>query len=211
MSSLDAVQHLKRQRALLAAGAGHRLFKPVKGDDLASMQLCYWHIPRTNYTTWPLRIAGLHNKATPEVIIDLIIRLCEAEVRDVILFITYLELDGTRTIDIGLRYSEDAFWIWCILHGVLVDGYPLEVYPIHAMRGEAFFYGQIAGEKQRCASARIRRYNWLLLCEDVWPHEGFGEQLSWYWRDAFHPSEVDQDTDDVRTSKHSVRTSSNRN
>lgn len=134
------IRLLEEQRAQLHQQMRIRVFRPVAGDHLISPRPVPWRITggKAGDVCYPVRISGIHTDATVETIFAMLLGLkFITTVHDVIIFAIYTEVDGSQTIDLGLRHCEDVYLIFAALHGVEVDGKLLEVEFIYAIPGKA--------------------------------------------------------------------------
>ena len=95
---------------------------------------------------------------------------------DVHLGETYLELDLTRTVDLGLWYPEDALWIWLTLHGVRVDECCIEVHPLCKLRKPT----KLVQSTSKCShEQRLKKARAIVELREIWPKKGsFEEDLA---------------------------------
>jgi hypothetical protein len=166
----------------------HNLFRPIRGnrngDTLRSEYVIPWQaLSHRDSIVWPLRIAQLHGDVQVEALLDVLCNQVEMKKSDIILFCSYTELDSTRTVDLGLWYSEDAIWIWCLLHGVQVDDHYLNVYPLGSMKGSvtAIDIGPIP---LREMTSRLHCLDAILFHEALWPQNGQFREMVSIWKDA---------------------------
>jgi hypothetical protein len=185
--ALNPFSGLLHGRACAERNANRRLFRP-RNDNRAE-KLLAWNIPFTDslsamtlpYFCFPLRIANIDGDSTIDAILGL---LEELSVVDIVLYCSYSEVDTTRTVDLGLRYAEDALCIWSTLHGYKFGGRIIEAYPLSRMVGKAtvpspgfssrsFLERQsaVTAVSQKCASLRVGEH----LSQDV---KDLSDQLS---------------------------------
>jgi hypothetical protein len=178
-----SVDEMKRdlmvQRANLEMQIKRRIFGPVKGNDLRAKSVMPWQPSSTSEAiVWPLRIAGLHGEATPSTLLSALHEHFSVPPRNVLVYCSYQELDTSRTIDIGLRYCEDALWLWCLLHGANADNRLLEVYPLTSMRGRGIMLDASLLSSSGIDDQRENRIDDLLSLRELGPLNGsFAEQL----------------------------------
>ncbi|PVF91684.1 hypothetical protein CPB86DRAFT_820286 [Serendipita vermifera] len=171
-SSLLGVQVLRfsEQRVQLELLADRKLFKPVKA--LRAISVTPWQISdKLDVHVWPLRFTGLHGDASRDVLLSMLVRQYNIRLEDIIVVITQQELDCSKTIDLGLRYAEDALWLWCLLHGTMADGCHIEVYPLKALKGHGKVL-ELPTPTFRPGRVRAQRLQALLTVVELWPVNG---------------------------------------
>jgi hypothetical protein len=138
--SIDEMKHdLMVQCSDLEMQIQRRVFRLVKGNDLRAKLVVPWQPSSLDKSVvWPLRIAHLHGEVTLSTLLSILHERFFVPPQNVLVLCSYQELDTSRTIDLGLRYCEDALWLWCLLHGANADNHLLEVYPLKSMRGRGF-------------------------------------------------------------------------
>ena len=129
------VTELENQRERLREQISKRLFKPAKGDAVVSERVIPWLIPGGSSSSicYPVRIAGIHGNAQEESIFAMLNQVLDILPHEVVIYSTISEVDTTTTIELGLRYCEDALHLRVLLHGVEVDDRLLEVQFLYAM------------------------------------------------------------------------------
>ena len=177
LSWSERLQRLLEQRRQLELEVNRRLFFPIR-ENLRSDAVLPWSVPGTvGGLVWPVRIANLYGETRYESVVDMLVNACHIRAVDILLLCPYLEVDTTLTLDIGLRYFEDAMWVWSMLHGVMVDERCLEVYPLLSMKGRTIIH-DVSEWREREAGARLARWDTLSHCEDTAPpSEFFSEHL----------------------------------
>jgi hypothetical protein len=126
---------LRQQRDCLHAQIRRRLFRPLLGDAAVSSRPVPWHIVggSSNAICYPVRISGIHGDASERDIFALLAQIFDIRSHEIVLFASYAEVDTTRSVELGLRFCEDAFHICLGLHGTSVDDRFLEVQYLRAM------------------------------------------------------------------------------
>lgn len=82
---------------------------------------------------FPVRIANIPGSETP---IPILLAVLETSgVQDFVAISIYSEADTSTTINVGLRYPEDALMVWSTIHGIQCGDRLLEVYPVKAVLG----------------------------------------------------------------------------
>ncbi|PVF91791.1 hypothetical protein CPB86DRAFT_820202 [Serendipita vermifera] len=158
------------QRAELQMQLQRRLFRPIKGDRLRAKVISPWKVSDSlDVFVWPLRVACLHADARPAKFLSVLSERFSIGLGDVLLVSSYQEVDLSQTIDLGLRYAEDALWIWFLLHGIRVDDHLLEVYPLIAMKGSGMILHSPPTSRGHDRRARLHD---LLSFREVWPTNG---------------------------------------
>jgi hypothetical protein len=129
----DRVNKLISQRTCLKEQIARRLFKPFGGDAAVSREPTPWRISGSGSTDvcYPVRISGLHGDIAVDHFAAMLHQTLDILPHEIVLYSTFNEVDTTRTIELGLRYCEDAFHIRVLLHGVEVDDRLLEVQFLH--------------------------------------------------------------------------------
>ena len=132
------VKQLETQRERLRVRIMKRLFKPFKGDAVISECAVPWRITggRSTDICYPIRIGGVHGDASDESIFAMLNYVLDILPHEVVIFSLYREVDTSCTIELGMRYCEDALHSRAYLHGVEVDDRLLEVQFLHAMSGQ---------------------------------------------------------------------------
>jgi hypothetical protein len=132
------VKQLEMQRERLRGQIMRRLFKPFKGDAVISERAVPWLITggRSTDICYPIRIGGIHGDASDESIFTMLNHVLDILSHEVVIFSSYREVDTSSTVELGMRYCEDALHIRAYLHGVEVDDRLLEVQFLHAMSGQ---------------------------------------------------------------------------
>jgi hypothetical protein len=172
-SLLDAqITRFNMQRVELQMRVSRRLFKPIKGIHLQANSVTPWQLSKSaNIYVWPLRFAGLHGDASQEILLRTLSRQYQVRLEDIIVIIAYQELDCSQTIDIGLRYAEDALWLWCLLHGTVADDRHIEVYPLKGLYGIGKAL-ELPTASYRPGRDRAQRLRALLTLQELWPKNG---------------------------------------
>jgi hypothetical protein len=134
-TEVDALSSLVKQRQLLKDQRSRSLWTPKFNTRIR--RLVQWRVPNSNLVCYPIRICNLHGSASCAAIFNVLQDI--AQISDIVVFSFYDEVDTTLTLDIGLRYVEDALSMWALLHGVIVDQRPLDVYPIETILGKGQF------------------------------------------------------------------------
>jgi hypothetical protein len=162
---------LKAQRVELQCQRDRRLFDPIKGTDLISDSVVPWKPwSALEIIVWPLRIACLHGDTSMTAFLLMLSQRYSIDLEDVLLVSSYAELDQSLTVDLGLRYAEDALWLWVVLQGAIVDGRLLDVYPLNALKGAgqtldlSGIVPSISHENNRAA-----RIEDIIQLQDLWP------------------------------------------
>lgn len=129
------VTQLENQCECLREQISKRLFKPFKGDAVVSERVIPWLIPGglSSDICYPVRIAGIHGDAQDESIFGMLNQVLDILPHEVVIYSMNSEVDTTTTIELGLRYCEDALHLQVLLHGVEVDERLLEVQFLYAM------------------------------------------------------------------------------
>jgi hypothetical protein len=153
---------LEDQREALRKQMLRRIFKPARGDDVVSQMPIPWHIPEghSDCICYPIRISGIHGNALLGNIFAMLQQKLDVLPTDIVLYSHYHEVDSSATLELGLRYCEDAFYIFFVLHGVETDSRYLEVQFLRAMTGQvhAIFYPPSPPpEIQRTLVTRLKR------------------------------------------------------
>ncbi len=165
----EHVTNLLAQREACHKELKRRIFNPIKGSDLQSATPVSWQIPGlAPHFVWPIRITELHGDTSVQAVIKLLTVHCHVSLANILIFATYNEFDTTRTVDIGMRYSEDVMAVWALLHGVEVDGRCLIVYPLSAMRGR----GVILTKTDRDSTNRLCNFLAIEQASIIWPENG---------------------------------------
>lgn len=171
-------EHLMAQRAHLDQQTGRRLFLPFYGLDLESSTLVPFHTSESpERIVWCMRISGLHGDASLATVEQMLKVHCAVLHDDIVVANMYHELTMTSTVDLGLRYPEDALWIWCILHGVCIDDGQVQVHPLCALKEDRL---QTIGNptSERSLDERLRRLHSIAGSQETWPQNGlFKESL----------------------------------
>jgi hypothetical protein len=127
---------LKAQRVMLQQQHDSCLFRPIKGIGLASDSVVPWKPwSSLEIIVWPLCIAHVHGDTRITSLLSMLSKRYSICLEDILLVCSYSELDLSLTIDLGLRYAEDALWLWVVLQGTIVDDCLLDVYPLKALKG----------------------------------------------------------------------------
>jgi hypothetical protein len=165
------IERLKSQRINLQAQIERRLFKPIKGDNLRANFVVPWQPLDASAFVWPLRIAGLHGSTSIGLFLSMLSTRYSVYLNNILLICSYQELDLSRTVDLGLRYAEDALWLWVVLHGSRVDDHLLEVYPLKALRGAGSTVESSASSNipQHGFHDRAQRMEDLIVLQELWP------------------------------------------
>jgi len=179
---------LHQQRMQVGMQVQRNLFHPIKGNSsggaLSSEYVIPWQASsQRDSTVWPLRIAQLHGDVQAEALLDMLCDEFEMEKSDIVLVCSYTELDSTCTVDLGLRYSEDAMWIWCLLHGVQVDDRYLNVYPLGSMRGTVMGI-DVGPITLRKMASRLYSLDAIQFHKPLWPQNGRFQEMVLIWKDA---------------------------
>jgi hypothetical protein len=164
------------QRDAVDLRASRRLFHPFYGPDAYSPNIVVWSSPEpSNGPVWCIRISRLHDQATLATVLDMLKDHCAILPDDVDLRETYQELDLTRTVDLGLRYPEDALWIWHTLHGVHVDDGCIEVHPLSKLH-KPIRTSPVKPTSKRSLEERLKRAHAIAESHEVWPKNGSFEE-----------------------------------
>jgi hypothetical protein len=132
---LDAMSSLVKQRQQLKESRSRSLWTPK--FNTRNRRLVQWCVPNSNLCCYPVRVCNLHGSMSCSALFNILQDI--AQITDIVVFSLYDEVDTTLTLDIGLRYVEDALSTWALLHGVIVDQRPLDVYPIKMILGKGQF------------------------------------------------------------------------
>jgi hypothetical protein len=129
---------LQTQRKLLDRYNGRKLFKAARGDNKVCPEAIAWHIEGgdSHAICYPIRISGLHGDVTSDHVFHILHRLLRIHYHEVVIFSSYLEVDTTRTVELGMRFCEDALYIRGLLHGVKADGRFLDIQFLSSMSGK---------------------------------------------------------------------------
>jgi hypothetical protein len=132
------VTRLENQRERLHEQISKQLFKLFKGDAVISERVIPWLIPggSSSDICYPVRIAGIHGDAEDVSIFAMLNQALDILPHEVVVFSMNKEVDTTTTIELGLRYCEDALHVRACLHGVEVDDRLLEVQFLNAMSNQ---------------------------------------------------------------------------
>jgi len=162
------------QRNAVDLWADRRLFHSLYGPEASSRGIVAWSSPElSNGPVWCIRIGRLHDRASLNTVLDMLRVHCEILRNDVHLGETYLELDLTRTVDLGLRYPEDALWIWLTLHGVRVDECCIEVHPLCKLHKPTKL---VQSTSERSHEERLKKARAIAELGEIWPKKGSFEE-----------------------------------
>jgi hypothetical protein len=162
------------QRDAVDLWADRRLFHSLYGPEASSRGIVAWSSPElSNGPVWCIRIGRLHDRASLNTVLDMLRVHCEILRNDVHLGETYLELDLTRTVDLGLRYPEDALWIWLTLHGVRVDECCIEVHPLCKLHKPTKL---VQSTSERSHEERLKKARAIAELGEIWPKKGSFEE-----------------------------------
>jgi hypothetical protein len=164
------------QRDEVDRWARRRLFHPFHGPEASSPGIVAWSSPElSNGPVWCIRISRLHDQASLITVLDMLKDHCAVLPDDVDVGETYQELDLTRTVDLGLRYPEDALWIWHTLHGVRVDDGCMEVHPLCKLH-KPKRTNPVQSTSKRSHEERLKRAHAIAESREVWPKNGSFEE-----------------------------------
>jgi hypothetical protein len=164
------------QRDAVDLWADRRLFHSFYGPDASSPGIVAWNFPElSNGPVWCIRISRLHDRASLSTVLDMLKDHCAVLPGDVDLGETYLELDLTRTVDLGLRYPEDALWIWLTLHGVRVNDCCIEVHPLCKLHNPKRT-NPVQSTSRRSHEERLKKARAIAESREVWPKKGSFEE-----------------------------------
>jgi hypothetical protein len=152
------------------------LFHSFYGPDASSPGIVAWNFPElSNGPVWCIRISRLHDRASLSTVLDMLKDHCAVLPGDVDLGETYLELDLTRTVDLGLRYPEDALRIWLTLHGVRVNDCCIEVHPLCKLHNPKRT-NPVQSTSRRSYEERLKKARAIAESREVWPKKGSFEE-----------------------------------
>jgi hypothetical protein len=128
---------LETQRDIMHRQMERRIFKRARGDATISRQPVAWHLPKGSAKDicYPVRVSGIHGDVSLHDFLSMLCEVLEIFPTDIVLMSDYSELDGTISIELGLRYCEDTLALVTMLNGVKSDDRYIEVQFLHAMVG----------------------------------------------------------------------------
>jgi hypothetical protein len=188
------------QRDMVDRQARRRLFHSFYGPEASSQTIVPWSSPDSSIgTIWCIRIRRLHHQASLTTVLDMLKDHCAVSPDYVKCYETYQELDLTRTVDLGLRYPEDALWIWQTLHGVRVDDGCIEVHPLCKLHDPSPL-SQVNSTSNCSQEERLKRVRAIVDSYEVWPKNGlFEENIACVFNQLSLPQEHDLDAREPST------------